>query len=88
MAIFQSLVESMCTKGLYLLFNAFANQLRYPNSHTHFFNFCHIAFFLRANPHPWGLLVAFVELIRNEKYEFWKHEFVRCAPEIQRLFVQ
>eukprot|EP00392_Amoebophrya_sp_AT5.2_P012102 g12197.t1 len=37
-------------------------------------------------PHPWGLLVTFIELIKNPKYRFWEHEFVRCAPEIERLF--
>lgn len=36
-------------------------------------------------PHPYGLLVTFIELIRNTKYEFWEHtSFIRCAPEIER----
>ena len=37
-------------------------------------------------PHPWGLLVTFMDLIKNPKYAFWSHPFTRCAPEIQRLF--
>lgn len=37
-------------------------------------------------PHPWGLLVTFIELIKNPVYKFWSHEFVKCAPEIERLF--
>lgn len=37
-------------------------------------------------PHPWGLLVTFIELIRNQSYKFWGHEFVHCSPEIERLF--
>merc|ERR1712150_152055 len=37
-------------------------------------------------PHPWGLLITFIELIKNPKYNFWKHEFVHCAPEIDKLF--
>lgn len=37
-------------------------------------------------PHPWGLLVTFVQLIKNSEYNFWGHSFVRCAPEIERLF--
>ena len=36
-------------------------------------------------PHPWGLLVVFIELIQNDKYRFWQHDFVQCAPEIERL---
>ncbi|KAJ3415017.1 hypothetical protein HDV05_005662 [Chytridiales sp. JEL 0842] len=38
-------------------------------------------------PHPYGLLVTFIELIRNPRYNFWDHtNFIRCAPEIERLF--
>lgn len=35
-------------------------------------------------PHPWGLLASFIELIKNPS--FWKHEFIRCSPDIERLF--
>ena len=37
-------------------------------------------------PHPWGLLITFIELIKNPRYNFWSHSFTRCAPEIERLF--
>merc|ERR1719436_2343935 len=37
-------------------------------------------------PHPWGLLITFIELIKNPHYKFWDHGFTRCAPEIERLF--
>jgi hypothetical protein len=37
-------------------------------------------------PHPWGLLITFIELIKNPRYAFWNHSFVRCAPEIEKLF--
>jgi len=37
-------------------------------------------------PHPWGLLITFIELIKNQRYEFWDHSFVRCAPEVEKLF--
>ncbi|VDK66169.1 unnamed protein product [Onchocerca ochengi] len=106
MDIFQNLAVSLCTEGRYLLFNAIANQLRYPNSHTHYFSCTLLYLFLEANteiiqeqitrilferlvalrPHPWGLLITFIELIKNPSYGFWKHDFVRCAPEIERLF--
>ncbi|KAF8502451.1 Not1-domain-containing protein [Gautieria morchelliformis] len=33
-------------------------------------------------PHPWGILVTFIELVRNPKYEFWTRDFIRIAPEI------
>lgn len=89
----------------YLFLNAIANQLRYPNSHTHYFSCCLLYLFAEANseavqeqitrmllerlivnrPHPWGLLITFIELIKNPVYKFWSHEFVHCAPEIEKL---
>ncbi|KAI9030832.1 CCR4-Not complex component, Not1-domain-containing protein [Phycomyces nitens] len=35
-------------------------------------------------PHPWGLLASFIELIKDP--DFWNHEFIRCSPDIERLF--
>ena len=40
----------------------------------------------RRRPHPWGLLITFIELIKNPRYAFWSHAFTRVAPEIERLF--
>lgn len=37
-------------------------------------------------PHPWGLLITFIELIKNPRFNFWSHGFTRVAPEIERLF--
>jgi CCR4-NOT transcription complex subunit 1 len=37
-------------------------------------------------PHPWGLLVTFIELIKNPCYNFWHLSFTHCAPEIERVF--
>ncbi|KAK1261309.1 hypothetical protein QJS04_geneDACA021630 [Acorus gramineus] len=37
-------------------------------------------------PHPWGLLITFIELIKNPRYNFWNRSFTHCAPEIERLF--
>ncbi|CAN4111809.1 unnamed protein product [Withania somnifera] len=37
-------------------------------------------------PHPWGLLITFIELIKNPRYNFWSLPFTRCAPEIEKLF--
>ena len=35
-------------------------------------------------PHPWGLLVTFIELIRNQGYAFWTHGFTRVSPEAEK----
>ena len=37
-------------------------------------------------PHPWGLLITFIELIKNQRYQFWNHPFTRCATEIEKVF--
>ncbi|XP_026284061.1 CCR4-NOT transcription complex subunit 1 [Frankliniella occidentalis] len=106
MDIFQNLAVDLDTEGRYLFLNAIANQLRYPNSHTHYFSCTLLYLFAEANseaiqeqitrvllerlivnrPHPWGLLITFIELIKNPTYKFWLHEFVHCAPEIEKLF--
>jgi len=104
--IFSRLATELDHEGRYLLFNAFANQLRYPNVHTHYFSCILLLLFSEASsemvreqvtrvllerlivnrPHPWGLLITFIELIKNPRFEFWSHGFTRSTPEIERLF--
>lgn len=36
--VFQRLANDLDTEGRYLFLNALANQLRFPNSHTHYFS--------------------------------------------------
>jgi len=106
MEMFQQLVHDLDAEGRYILLNAIANQLRYPNSHTHYFSCVLLFLFAESNveivkeqitrvllerlivnrPHPWGLLITFIELIKNPRYQFWSHAFTRCAPEVERLF--
>ncbi|XP_010258903.1 PREDICTED: CCR4-NOT transcription complex subunit 1 isoform X3 [Nelumbo nucifera] len=106
MDIFQTLIADLDTEGRYLFLNAVANQLRYPNNHTHYFSFVLLYLFAETNqeiiqeqitrvllerlivnrPHPWGLLITFIELIKNPRYNFWNRSFTRCAPEIEKLF--
>jgi CCR4-NOT transcription complex subunit 1 len=89
-----------------VLLNAIANQLRYPNNHTHYFSCVLLYLFTETSdervqeqitrvlverlivhrPHPWGLLITFIELIKNPRYNFWAKSFTRCAPEIEHLF--
>ncbi|XP_020701272.1 CCR4-NOT transcription complex subunit 1 isoform X2 [Dendrobium catenatum] len=106
MDIYQTLIKNLDTEGRYLFLNAVANQLRYPNNHTHYFSFVLLFLFGEKNqepvqeqitrvllerlivnrPHPWGLLITFIELIKNPRYSFWSRSFTRCAPEIEKLF--
>ncbi|EGF78328.1 hypothetical protein BATDEDRAFT_35788 [Batrachochytrium dendrobatidis JAM81] len=48
MDIFQQLVVDMDTEGRYLVLCAIANQLRYPNSHTHYFSCVLLYLFVEA----------------------------------------
>ncbi|CAM9404481.1 unnamed protein product [Chrysoparadoxa australica] len=106
MDIFQHLVNTLDSEGRYFLLNAIANQLRYPNSHTHYFSCVLLYLFAEAQadiiqeqitrillerlivhrPHPWGLLITFIELIKNPRYSFWNHGFTQSAPELERVF--
>ncbi|KAI9595324.1 CCR4-Not complex component, Not1-domain-containing protein [Syncephalis fuscata] len=106
MDIFQQLLIDMDLEGRYLFINAITNQLRYPNSHTHYFSCVLLYLFAEANqdiikeqitrvllerlianrPHPWGLMITLIELMKNPCYKFWDHPFTRCAPDIERLF--
>ncbi|KAH6563032.1 hypothetical protein BASA62_008802 [Batrachochytrium salamandrivorans] len=49
MDIFQQLVVDLDTEGRYLFLCAIANQLRYPNSHTHYFSCVLLYLFAEAN---------------------------------------
>ncbi|KAL0097780.1 Not1 transcription factor, partial [Phycomyces blakesleeanus] len=106
MEIFQHLLNEVDSEGRYLFLSAIANQLRYPNSHTHYFSCVLLYLFAESNkeivkeqitrvllerlivnrPHPWGLLITFIELIKNPRYNFWNHSFTKCATDIERLF--
>jgi CCR4-NOT transcription complex subunit 1 len=39
-----------------------------------------------AQPHPWGLVVTFIELLDNKAYGFWEQPFVRGDEENGELF--
>jgi CCR4-NOT transcription complex subunit 1 len=136
--IYQRLAVDLDTEGRYLFLNALANQLRFPNNHTHYFSCVLLYLFAEAQqvwwcssrlprrtwprhclvfvsqvscsfwhaqeiiqeqitrvllerlivnrPHPWGLLITFIELIKNPRYNFWQLSFTHCAAEIERLF--
>ena len=49
MDIFQNLAVDLDNEGRYLFLNAIANQLRYPNSHTHYFSCALLYLFVEAN---------------------------------------
>ncbi|KAI8975394.1 CCR4-Not complex component, Not1-domain-containing protein [Mycotypha africana] len=103
MLAYKHLLSILSSEGRYVLLSTMADNLRYPNSHTCFFNAALLYLFSTQSeivkeqitrvllerlivnrPHPWGLLATFIELIKDPK--FWDHEFIRCSPDIERLF--
>jgi CCR4-NOT transcription complex subunit 1 len=110
--LFVYLSVNLDPEGRFQLFSALANQLRFPNAHTH--HACTILLFLfrelhqpqgdahghiqeqitrvlmerliLLKPHPWGVLITFIELIRNPQYNFWAYEFVRAPSDINSIF--
>ena len=106
MELLQAFSVELDGEGRYHFFNSIANQLRYPNSHTHYFSCVLLYLFAEVGdemikeqitrvllerlivhrPHPWGLLITFIELIKNQRYNFWQHKFTHCADDIKQLF--
>ena len=48
MEIFSQFMLDLDAEGRYLVINAAANQLRYPNSHTHYFSWTLLLLFHQA----------------------------------------
>jgi CCR4-NOT transcription complex subunit 1 len=39
-------------------------------------------------PHPWGLVLTVVELVRNEQYGFFDLQFLKTSPDVLQRFVE
>jgi CCR4-NOT transcription complex subunit 1 len=48
MELFQYLASELCPEGRYLMLNAIANQLRFPNQHCHYFSFAMLYLFAES----------------------------------------
>jgi CCR4-NOT transcription complex subunit 1 len=107
--LLQTLTRALPSTQRYELIGAMVNQLRYPNSHTHYFSYTLLDIFGLPNtdplalqiqeqiartllertivfrPHPWGLLITFLELYKNPKYDFFKLPFVQVSEELWNL---
>merc|ERR1712100_208555 len=90
MEIYQRLLVDLSAEGRYVVLNAMANQLRFPNNQTHHFSRVLLHLFAESNdecvqeqvtrvlverlivhrPHPWGLLITLIELLKKPRYHF------------------
>ncbi|KAL9086881.1 MAG: hypothetical protein Q9165_006887 [Trypethelium subeluteriae] len=116
--LLQRLARDLSPQGRHYLLSAIVNQLRYPNSHTHYFSYALLHLFkapddsdsilgnnptavaeiqqqvtkvllerlLVHRPHPWGLIITLLEILKNAEYNFWGLEFIKTAPEVERTF--
>lgn len=104
--IFENLAAILGFEARYYLINAIVDQLRFPNSHTHYFSYVIFHLFRAGQtdqtaleiqeqisrvflerlvvhrPHPWGLMVTLMELLKNRTYRFWDLPFVKAAPDV------
>lgn len=106
-AIFMArLAKELHPEARYHLLSSVTNQLRYPNSHTHYFSYALLHIFgndqadqqesdvrqqitrvllerlIVHRPHPWGLIITLLELLKNPAYMFWDLPFIKAAPEV------
>lgn len=108
-SLMSKLAKELHPESRYHFLGAIVNQLRYPNSHTHFFSYALLHLFgsdhadqqesdLRQQitrillerlivhrPHPWGLIITLLELLKNPAYMFWDLPFIKAAPEVCTL---
>ena len=109
-ALMDKLAKEFHPEARYYFLSAIANQLRYPNSHTHYFSYALLHLFgsdhadqqesdvrqqitrvllerlIVHRPHPWGLIITLLELLKNPSYMFWELPFIKAAPEVSYLF--
>lgn len=66
MDIFQNLIVDLDHEGRYLFLNAVANQLRYPNSHTHYFSCTLLYLFVEANSEAIQVYICIYTFVSDE----------------------
>lgn len=90
----------------YHLVCAMINQVRYVNSHTHYFATALQHFFTSGTdeiqqtimrviaerlgaprPHPWGLIVMVLELLKNPSVDLFSLPWMRTAPQVEQMLL-
>lgn len=109
-ALLAKLSKHLQPEARFYFLSAIADQLRYPNSHTHYFSYALLHLFgsdladqqqsdvrqqitrvllerlIVHRPHPWGLIITLLELIKNPAYNFWELPFIKAAPQVKNMF--
>lgn len=109
-SLMSRLAKEFQPEARYYFLSSIANQLRYPNSHTHYFSYALLHLFgndladqqesdvrqqitrvllerlIVHRPHPWGLIITLLELLKNQAYMFWDLPFIKAAPEVSGAY--
>ena len=40
-----------------------------------------------ARPHPWGLLITMLELIKNPAYDIWNFTWIKAHPQVENMLM-
>lgn len=40
-----------------------------------------------AQPHPWGLIVTILELVKNKTYNIFEQKWMKAAPEVEKMLM-
>ena len=88
------------------IISAMVNQVRYVNSHTHYFSTALQHSFTASasepelqeqimrilcerlmvpRPHPWGLIVMMLEMVKNRQYNIWELQWLKAAPQVESM---
>ncbi len=105
-SLMAKLAKELDPEPRYYFLSAMAHQLRYPNSHTHYFSYAILDLFGTGladqkdlevrqqitrvllerlhviKPHPWGLVITMLELIKNPEYSFFQLPFILGSPGV------
>ena len=106
-ALLTKLSRQLQPEPRFFFLSAIVDQLRFPNSHTHYFSYALLHLFgsdladqqesdvrqqitrvllerlIVHRPHPWGLIITLLELIKNPAYTFWELPFIKAAPQVR-----
>ncbi|KAF7188666.1 General negative regulator of transcription subunit 1 [Pseudocercospora fuligena] len=104
--LLERLIKESRAEARYNILSAMANQVRFVNSHTHYFSTALQHIFgtsgqevqeqilrilcervLVPRPHPWGIIVMLLEMLKNPNYGLWDLPWIKASPSIESLLL-
>ena len=104
--LLERLIKESSPNIRYHLVTSMVNQVRYVNSHTHYFSGAVQHFFSSGSedvqqtimrvlaerlgvprPHPWGLIVMVLELLKDPALNVFELPWMKTAPQVDSMLV-